>query len=114
MALEQKQIDQLSQELWNAEKTQTTIEPITDRFPGITIPDAYAIQLKTIQSKLEAGQVVVGKKIGLCSKAIQEMLKVREPDYGQVLDSMMILENQPISRRRAYEIPPILPARSSY
>jgi len=101
MALGKEELDRLSKELMDAERTDTPIEqPLTDRFPEITIPEAYAIQLRTIQSKVDAGEVVVGKKIGLCSRAMQEMFRVEEPDYGHILDTMMILEGQPIPMSR--------------
>jgi 2-keto-4-pentenoate hydratase len=100
VTLEKPQIDKLSQELMTAESSRIPIEPFTDRFPGITIPDAYAIQLRTIETKVKAGAVIVGKKIGLTSKAMQEMFGVREPDYGHILHDTLVMEGQPISMSR--------------
>lgn len=100
MTLEKAKIDQVSRELMAAESSFIPIEPITDRFPEITIPEAYAIQLRTIETKIKNGAVVVGKKIGLSSKAMQEMFGVNEPDYGHILDNAMIMEGQPISMSR--------------
>lgn len=100
MALQKTQLDKLSEELMMAESSLVPIEPMTDRFPEITIPDAYAIQLRTIEAKVKKGSVIVGKKIGLTSKAMQEMFKVSEPDYGHVLDHAMIMEGEPISMKR--------------
>src|SRR5262249_56137676 len=36
------------------------------------------------------GAKVVGKKIGLTSKAMQKMLNVDQPDYGHILDNMVL------------------------
>lgn len=72
MTLEKEQLDRLSKELTDAERAHTPIEPLTDRFLEITMPEAYAIQLRTIQSKVDAGEAVVGKKVGLCIRAAQE------------------------------------------
>ena len=52
--------------------------------------EAYYIQLENIKKKLAAGQNIVGKKIGLTSVAVQNMLGVNEPDYGHLLDTMVV------------------------
>jgi 2-keto-4-pentenoate hydratase len=95
--MEKEQIQRLSRELIVAEEKHLPVDPLTDRFPEITVPDAYAIQLQTIQTRVSQGGLVVGKKIGLTSKAMQDMFGVREPDYGHILDNAMIMEGQPIS-----------------
>ncbi|MBI4296615.1 MAG: 2-keto-4-pentenoate hydratase [Chloroflexi bacterium] len=95
--MEKTHLDKLSRELADAERDRVPIEPITDRFPEITIPEAYAIQLQNIKAKVQSGAVVVGKKIGLTSRAMQDMFGVREPDYGHILDNAVILESQTVS-----------------
>lgn len=97
MTLEKAQLDRLSRELMAAESSLIPMEPITDMFPDVSIAEAYAIQLRTIETKVKNGAVIVGKKIGLTSKAMQEMFGVRQPDYGHILDHAVILEGQPIS-----------------
>lgn len=62
--------------------------------------DAYQIQLETIRRKTQSGLEVSGKKIGLTSKAMQEVLGVNEPDYGHLLDVMKIENNGCISSLR--------------
>src|SRR5699024_3438425 len=62
---------------------------LTDRFPSLSRDDAYRIQLIQIDEKVKAGDMIVGKKIGLTSRAMQELLGVNEPDYGHLLQSMM-------------------------
>ena len=52
--------------------------------------EAYYIQLENIKKKLSEGQKIVGKKIGLTSVAVQKMLGVDEPDYGHLLDRMVV------------------------
>src|SRR5690606_31238602 len=44
--------------------------------------DAYAVQSAWTQLRLSKGERIVGRKIGLTSRAMQEQLGVREPDYG--------------------------------
>ncbi|MDA3129598.1 2-keto-4-pentenoate hydratase [Aliibacillus thermotolerans] len=82
--------------LIKAEKTKQTIDPFTSNHK-ITKDEAYQIQLGVIDYKLENGAKVVGKKIGLTSKAMQEMLGVNIPDYGHLLDYMIYREKEAIS-----------------
>lgn len=83
-------------ELYNALITRTPVVPITDREADITIEDAYAIQLRMIQRQLDAGETVVGKKIGVTSKVVMDMLKVNQPDFGQLLSGMVYNEGEPM------------------
>ena len=88
--MERTELTALAAELETARVTATPIEPLTTRHPGLTVDDAYAIQQIGISTRLDAGSRVVGHKIGLSSKAMQEMLGVDEPDYGHLLDDMVI------------------------
>lgn len=100
MALEESRFDALAQEIQEAEKTCIPSTNLTNRYSGITVAEAYSIQLRTVQAKINQGRVVVGKKIGLCSRAMQELLGVHEPDYGHILDNMVVPEGVPISMGR--------------
>jgi 2-keto-4-pentenoate hydratase len=88
----------IATELLAAEANCQPLEPLTGIHPGITIEDAYRIQLAGIEMKLAAGKKVIGKKIGLTSKAMQQLLGVNEPDYGHLLDDMLVLEGEPCRR----------------
>ena len=100
MALEEKQLDSLSREVIEAERACKSITNFTDRFPEISIPEAYAIQLKLVQTRVKNGEVIVGRKIGLCAKANQEIFGIDEPIYGHIFDSMVTPEGDPISMSR--------------
>ena len=78
----------LAQRLWNAEADVAPIAPLTADHPDLTPDDAFEIQLVNIRRKLEAGAVVTGHKVGLASKAMQEMMGVDEPDYGHLIDTI--------------------------
>jgi len=80
----------LSDELYAALRQQKTVAPLTARVPGITIDDAYKISLAFLQRRLKDGERVVGKKIGVTSKPVQDMLDVREPDFGFLTDVMEV------------------------
>ena len=81
---------QYATELLEAEKSRQGIIPLTEKDNSLTVEDAYQIQLETVKLKIAQGKVIVGKKIGLTSVAMQKMLNVDEPDYGHLFDDMQI------------------------
>jgi len=93
----ENRIQEWAERLLRAEETRIPTNPLTVEWPEVDIPTAYNIQLKMLEQKLARGQKVVGMKIGLTSKAMQQMLGVHEPDYGHVLDSMVVFEGEPVS-----------------
>jgi 2-keto-4-pentenoate hydratase len=83
-------LENYAKELLEAEEKTEGIQPFTERDPSLTVEDAYHIQLETVKLKATQGIGVIGKKVGLTSKAMQEMLGVDEPDYGHLFEGMMI------------------------
>lgn len=81
-------IERLGDELYAALRAQTVLAPLTEREPAITIDDAYYISLRFLERRLADGEKVVGKKIGVTSKPVQDMLDVRQPDFGFLTDRM--------------------------
>jgi len=63
-----------------AQEGRAPIEPLSQRFPGLNVADAYAIQQVNLSRRLGQGRTVVGHKIGLTSKPMQTLLGVDEPD----------------------------------
>ncbi len=96
MALSKEQTEQISGELIDAEKTCVPIVALTDRFKEVSYDDAYAIQLNTFDTKVGSGAIIVGKKIGLTSRAMQDQFGIREPDYGMIVDNMVVREGAPL------------------
>jgi len=90
-------IQEVAESLLEAEKNNQPINPLTDTFPEISVDEAYFIQQQQIREKVANGSVVVGKKIGLTSKVMQNMFQVNEPDYGHLLDDMVSLDGEAIS-----------------
>jgi 2-keto-4-pentenoate hydratase len=88
--LTQEQIHNEAQALYRAEKDRSGLRPFTEKYSKIAQDEAYGIQLALIEMKKSAGAKVVGKKIGLTSKAMQKMLNVDQPDYGHILDTMVL------------------------
>ncbi|MGY1550695.1 2-keto-4-pentenoate hydratase [Microbacterium sp. A588] len=79
-------IEQIADELAEADRTHGVIPRITARFPDATIDDAYAIQGIWRDKNLASGRTLVGRKIGLTSKAMQQATGITEPDYGVMFD----------------------------
>jgi 2-oxopent-4-enoate/cis-2-oxohex-4-enoate hydratase len=82
-------IEALGDELYEALRGQYTLAPLTEREPGITIDDAYHISLRMLQRRVADGEVVTGKKIGVTSAPVQEMLGVFQPDFGFLTNAMV-------------------------
>lgn len=77
-------------ELHAALRGRQSVHPLIDRDPSLTIDDAYAISLAFLARRQAEGEKVVGKKIGVTSKAVQDMLGVRQPDFGFLTDWMLV------------------------
>jgi 2-keto-4-pentenoate hydratase len=86
--------------LRDAELNRAPIPPLIEGFPGIDAVDAYEIQLINIRRRLDAGAVVNGHKVGLSSKAMQQMMGVDEPDYGHLLGDMELRADEPVEAAR--------------
>jgi 2-oxopent-4-enoate/cis-2-oxohex-4-enoate hydratase len=87
--MEQRRIQALGDELYHALRSFRTVAPLTDRESGITIEDAYHISLRMVDRRVELdGEKIVGKKIGVTSRPVQEMLGVFQPDFGFLTDAM--------------------------
>ncbi|QQO10940.1 2-keto-4-pentenoate hydratase [Breznakiella homolactica] len=89
-------VKKIAQMLYEAEKKPEQVSAPTAAYPGMTIEDAYAVQLENIGRKLnQDGERLIGMKVGLTSKAMQKLLGVNEPDYGHLTDRMLLLEGAP-------------------
>lgn len=84
---------ELAAELAVAERDRVPIDPLVARHADIDVVDAYEIQLINIRQRLAGGARVVGHKVGLSSKAMQQMMGVDEPDYGHLLGEMQVFED---------------------
>jgi 2-keto-4-pentenoate hydratase len=97
MSIVTNKIKEYAALLADAEKTGVGTNPLTILAPSLSVTEAYHIQLENIQMKVEQGQKIIGKKIGLTSLAMQKLLGVDEPDYGHLLDSMEVTNGGTIS-----------------
>jgi 2-oxopent-4-enoate hydratase len=89
------EITQFAKELVAAEDERKPIDAITDRVE-LSITDAYQIQLAIIKAKTDRKEKVVGKKIGLTSRRMQQAFGIDQPDYGHIMDRLILGEGLPI------------------
>jgi len=83
-------LEELAAELYQALTHRRTVPPLRLRHPELSIDDAYAISLNILARRKRAGERVIGKKIGVTSKAVQDMLGVHQPDFGFLTDRMQV------------------------
>lgn len=85
--------EQLSKMLYGALKSRIPMDVISEIDREVTVDDAYDIQLINVKRALEDGEIISGKKIGLTSKGMQDLLGITEPDYGHLYASTEVQNN---------------------
>lgn len=88
---------QAMETLLNAEKTRKQAVQMSVTYPKIEIEDAYAISTLVANHKIANGARLIGHKVGLTSKAMQASSQINEPDYGHLLDNMMIADGAKVN-----------------
>lgn len=83
-------ISSLGLEIFEAERVASAMSPLTSRYPDLDPRAAYAVQAEYARLRTERGAVLVGRKIGATSEAIQQQLGVATPDYGHLFDDMVV------------------------
>ncbi|MDR2298307.1 MAG: fumarylacetoacetate hydrolase family protein [Comamonas sp.] len=94
------------QRLYDALRSAKTLAPLTDSHPEMTVEQAYHISLHMLRLREAAGERVIGKKIGVTSKPVQDMLNVHQPDFGFLTDSMQYEDGATVSLKKAGLIQP--------
>jgi len=98
MSLSPERQQALGAALYQALRDRTTLAPITSTDPDVTVEDAYRISRAMLGHRIENdGERVVGKKIGVTSAAVQDMLGVFQPDFGFLTDAMTFPDGAEIS-----------------
>ncbi|MGO2111944.1 MAG: 2-keto-4-pentenoate hydratase [Pseudoclavibacter sp.] len=91
---------QAGEALLSAYETGQPIAPLTATRPDLTVEEAYEVQQHQVAAWRAAGRKVVGYKVGLTSKAMQEQLGVDQPDFGHLFEDMMLEVSAPVSLAR--------------
>ncbi|TFH67779.1 2-oxopent-4-enoate hydratase [Gammaproteobacteria bacterium LSUCC0057] len=97
--MNKEQIRNCGDELYRAMQEHRPVAPLTQRYKDISIDDAYHISLRMLERRLADGETIIGKKIGVTSAAVQQMLGVYQPDFGYLTSSMVYSGEMPISER---------------
>ncbi|CRK59601.1 2-keto-4-pentenoate hydratase [Alloactinosynnema sp. L-07] len=87
----------IADRLRSAERDRAPIPPLIEGHPGLDQADAYEIQLINIRRRAAE---TVGHKVGLSSRAMQQMMGVDEPDYGHLLADMCLSQTEPADTLR--------------
>jgi 2-oxopent-4-enoate/cis-2-oxohex-4-enoate hydratase len=89
--------EELAAELYRALVARHSVAPLRERGLQLDIDDAYQISLGILARRIRAGERVVGKKIGVTSAAVQNMLGVHQPDFGFLTDRMQVADGGTVS-----------------
>jgi 2-oxo-3-hexenedioate decarboxylase/2-keto-4-pentenoate hydratase len=100
MTLIEKCIRHAADLLAVADEQAAPIGQLTARYPDMDVADAYAIQQVNLARRLAQGRRLVGHKIGLTSAPMQTLLGVDEPDFGYLLDDMVVPNGSAVPRAR--------------
>ena len=91
-----QRLEQAAAELHAAYQERQPVAPLRDRIEGLSADDAYAIQEINTARWLASGRRLVGRKIGLTSRAVQKQLDVDQPDFGMLFADMAMPEREEI------------------
>lgn len=100
--LDKTTIAAIADDLANAEKNRTKIGLLTAKYPDMTVEDSYAVQNEWRRRGEASGRRLIGHKIGLTSKPMQQATGISEPDYGaifadQVYDTGSVIDHSQYS-----------------
>jgi 2-keto-4-pentenoate hydratase len=101
--VDQEDVSRAADLLREAYASRRTIEPLTSTFTGMSVDDAYDVQLFWVAEQGRVGRKVRGHKVGLTSAAMQRQLGVDQPDFGHLLDDMLYEESQEVSMSRLFQ-----------
>ena len=96
MSLSPADVNRYGDELYSALVDLRTVPNLRDRAHGIDVTDAYRIQSRMVQRRIDAGETIVGKKVGATSAAVMALLGLDEPDFGQLLSGMVYSDGDTI------------------
>jgi 2-oxo-3-hexenedioate decarboxylase len=88
--------DQIAQILIAGERDRKEVPQISETYGDADLATAYLAQKVFVQSKLDAGDRLVGYKLGLTSRNKQRAMGVDAPLYGRVTSSMLSTYGEPI------------------
>ncbi len=82
--------------LIEAERTGTPVVPFTRAYPFLDAATAYKAQRLFVEHRLQAGESLVGAKLGLTSQVKRDALGIDQPVYGRLTSGMLVPPGEPI------------------
>lgn len=82
--------------LRSARASRAPILPIASAHGVLGVEEAYEVAALNTAARLAEGRRVVGLKVGLTSKAVQQQLGVEQPDFGVLFDDMEYMSGQDV------------------
>lgn len=89
-------ISAAADQLWQAAQSGTGIAPLREQYPAFGEAEAYAVQQHNTQRQLDSGARLIGRKIGLTSRSVQQQLGVDQPDFGMLFAHMAYGDGEPV------------------
>ena len=86
--------------LSEARRGRKPVPQISQTYGILTLAGAYQVAEINTQAQLAAGRRILGKKVGLTSRAVQQQLGVDQPDFGILFDDMEYLSGQDVPMAR--------------
>lgn len=93
-------IQTAADKIFEAARSKVSCEPVRDLLLAGDIRAAYAVQDINTDRWLAAGRKIIGRKIGLTSKAVQTQLGVDQPDFGILYDDMLVKNGGSVSMQK--------------
>jgi 2-oxo-3-hexenedioate decarboxylase len=86
--------------LITAEHDRQPIVPFSRAQPFLRVPTAYEAQSLFVGHRLQAGEQIIGAKLGMTSKVKRNALGIREPVYGRLTSGMVLPFGEPLQLDR--------------
>lgn len=96
-SLEPALADELAWSLFEAERTASPLRPLSEG-RELTLSSAYSIQRAYLKHRQASSNSVLGHKVGCTNPVIQKLFGIDTPDYGRLLDDMLVPDGGVIER----------------
>lgn len=100
MSIKENIINDLAEMYLAAESQGVVLDTIDVICPGLSLEEAYRVQMEIVSRKIQDGDKVVGKKVGATNEAVQKAIGICEPIYGHLFQSHQTSEGETVSMSR--------------
>jgi 2-oxo-3-hexenedioate decarboxylase len=82
--------------LVDAERRRIAVTPLTRKYPFLDMETAYKAQALVVEHRLQAGERLIGAKLGMTSAVKRRALGIHEPVYGRLTSGMVLPFGEPV------------------